>query len=77
MTSSFIQSEAEKKVLEYKLDKIRNFIESRLNIVDSITKNELNIILDMIKQYEQVPNNFKLEKPIVDSIPEEDFDNVQ
>lgn len=77
MTSSFIQSEAENKVLEYKLDKIRNFIESRLNIVDSITKNELNIILDMIKQYEQVPNNFKLEKPIVDNIPEEDFDNVQ
>ena len=77
MMNSFIQSEAEKKVLEYKLDKIRNFIENRLNIVDSVTKNELNVILNMIKQYEQVPINFELEKPFVDNIPEEDFDNVQ
>lgn len=77
MNNNFIQLNAEKIILEYKLDKIRKFIENRLTIVDSITKNELTVILDMIKQYEKVPQNFELTKPLVENISEEDHNNVQ
>lgn len=77
MGDSLIQITGEKKILEYKLDKIRNFIESRINIVDSVTKNELNVILNMIKQYEHVDSTFELSKPLIENIPEEEFDNVQ
>lgn len=77
MNNNFIQLNAEKIILEYKLDKIRKFIENRLTIVDSITKNELTVILNMIKQYEKVPQNFELTKPLVENISEEDHNNVQ
>ena len=59
------QSQAETKVLEFKLNKIRTRIEERVKIVDPITKVELQYILDMISTYETVPVDWNLEKPFV------------
>jgi len=56
---------ADNKILLYKLNKIRNHIESRSKIVDVVTKNELAVILDMISQFEVVPNDWTLDKPLV------------
>lgn len=59
---------AEKKVLEFKLDTIRNYINSRLSTIsDPIVSNELKSILSLIGKYETVPPNWELSTPIVDS----------
>lgn len=57
---------AESKILSYKLDKIRNHINSRIPYVDPVVKTELNVILDIIKAYEFVPQNWELTKPLVE-----------
>ena len=59
------ESNAKTLVLLYKLDKIRNHIESRIEVVDPITKSELQFILNMIHKFEVVPENYKLTKPLV------------
>ena len=60
------QSQAEATILSYKLDKIRNYIESRINNVDTITRNELSAIMNMISKYEIVESNWVLKKPLVE-----------
>lgn len=65
MNSMLMQSQAETKVLEFKLNKIRTRLEERIKIVDPITKVELQYILDMISTYETVPAGWNLEKPFV------------
>ena len=52
MSDVLMQSQAETKVLEYKLNRIREKLESRVNIVDPVTKVELQVILAMIEEYE-------------------------
>lgn len=74
MNDSLIQANAERKVLEYKLDCIRNYILNRISIVDLITKVELENILLQISKYETVPINWSLKVPFVN---EEDLNNVQ
>lgn len=74
MTDNNIQLNAEAKVLYYKLDRIRNHIESRIDSgIDAITSAELVYILDMISAYETVPAEWELEKPLVpiNNIPKE------
>lgn len=68
MTDSTIQLAGELKVLEYKLDNIRSFINSRKEFADPITKNELENILILISKYETVPANWKLETPFVTNL---------
>lgn len=65
MNDLLMQSQAETKVLEFKLDKIRTRLEERIKIADSITKAELQYILAMISEYETVPAGWTLEKPFV------------
>ena len=65
MNNVLMQSQAEKTVLEFKLDRIRTRLEERIKIADPITKVELQYILDMISVYETVPVNWYLEKPFV------------
>lgn len=74
MNDLLMQSQAETKILEFKLDKIRTRLEERIQIVEPITKAELQYILDMISKYENVPCNWTLDKPFV---KEEDLNNVQ
>lgn len=57
---------AESKILAYKLDKIRKYVEERIPYVDPIVKTELNVISDMIRKYEYVPNGWELTKPLVE-----------
>ena len=71
MNDSLMQSFAETKVLEFKLDKIRTRLEERIKIADPITKAELQYLLDMISVYEIVPPNWILEKPLVTKVGEE------
>ena len=73
--NGFIQTMAEIKVLEYKLDKIRKHISKRLNEVDPIMKAELASILDLISFYECVPADWKLDQPLV-KLPE-NFNNME
>ena len=65
MNNALLQSQAETKVLEYKLNCIRQRLEERIKIVDSITKAELQYILAMIAKYENVPAGWVLEIPFV------------
>lgn len=65
MSDVLMQSQAETKVLEYKLNRIREKLESRVNIVDPVTKVELQVILAMIEEYEVVPAGWNLERPFV------------
>lgn len=65
MNNVLMQSQAEKTVLEFKLDRIRTRLEERVKIADPITKAELQYVLDMISVYEIVPVNWSLEKPFV------------
>ena len=71
MNDSIIQLAAENKILAYKLDKIRNYIHNRMEMVDPITKNELNIILTFISNYEHVDTDWTLTNALV-NIPEGD-----
>ena len=65
MNELLMKHQAEVKVLEFKLNRIRQRLEERIKIVDPITKVELQYVLDMISTYEQVPVNWILEKPFV------------
>lgn len=80
MLENYIQTGAEKIVLEYKLNKIREYINGRKNIVDPITKIEFEILLKMIDTYEEVPIGWTLETPLVSDLPEnleeENIENV-
>ena len=60
-----VQASSEVRVLTYKLDKIRNHIQNRLEVVDDITKCELEFILNMISEFEVVPASYDLLSPIV------------
>lgn len=71
MNSILMQSQAETRVLEFKLDKIRTRLEERIKIVDPITKIELQYVLDMISVYEIVPAGWTLDKPFVTKVGEE------
>ena len=71
MNSMLMQSQAETKVLEFKLDKIRTRLEERIKIVDPVTKVELQYVLDMISIYEMVPAGWNLEKPFVTEVGED------
>ena len=66
MNSTLMQSQAETKVLEFKLDRIRTRLEERIKITDPIAKAELQYILDMISTYEVVPPGWNLEKPFIE-----------
>ena len=59
---------AEIRVLEFKLDNIRTFINRRKEIVDSIVRNELENILKLISKYEVVPANWNLDIPFVSNL---------
>lgn len=77
MFESTNQLMAELKVLEYKLDKIRLFINTRKNIVDPIVRGELENILLLISKYETVPTDWKLETPLVTNLEDmEENENV-
>lgn len=65
MNNVLMQSQAELKILEFKLDKIRKRLEERISIVDPVTKQELQVILNMIEEFEEVPINWTLQKPLV------------
>ena len=71
MNSMLMQSQAETKVLEFKLDKIRTRLEERIKIADPITKAELQYVLDMISTYEIVPAGWTLTTPFVTEVGEE------
>lgn len=68
MFESTNQLLAEVRVLEYKLDKIRTFINNRKNIVDPIVKGELENILLLISKYELVPADWTLNTPLVTNL---------
>lgn len=59
------ETNAKVLVLLYKLDKIRAHINNRLDVVDPVTKSELEFILNMIEKFEDVPKGYKLDKPLV------------
>ena len=65
MNDLLMQNQAEVKVLEFKLNRIRQRIEERLPIADPISKAELRYILHMISEFETVPAGWNLEKPFV------------
>ena len=68
-----VQASSEVRVLTYKLDKIRTHIQNRLDVVDDITKSELEFILNLISKFEVVPADYELLSPIVpeSNIPKE------
>ena len=70
MNDILMQNQAERTVLEFKLNKIRTRLEERIKIVDPITKVELQYILNMISTYEIVPAGWTLEKPFVMEVGE-------
>lgn len=72
-----VQASSEVRVLTYKLDKIRTHIQNRLDVVDDITKSELEFILNMISKFEVVPADYELLSPIVpeSNIPKGDTTN--
>lgn len=59
------ENNAKTLVLLYKLDKIRNHIENRMEVVDPMTRSELQFILNMIHKFEDVPEDYKIMKPLV------------
>ena len=56
---------AENRVLLYKLDKLRNHINSRIPLVNPQTKGEMEFMLKMIERFEDVPVSWELTEPIV------------
>ena len=65
MFESTNQLLAEIRVLEFKLDNIRTFVNRRKEIVDPIVKSELENILELISKYEIVPADWNLNTPLV------------
>ena len=74
--NGIIQTKAELKILEYKLDSILKHINKRINIVDNITKNELLMIKNLITKYDEVPSNWQLEVNFIEN-NKGDSENVQ
>ena len=70
MNNVLMQNQAERTVLEFKLNNIRTRLEERIKIADPITKAELQYILNMISKYEIVPAGWTLEKPFVMEVNE-------
>ena len=70
MFESTNQLLAEIRVLEFKLDSIRTFINRRKEIVDPIVKSELENILELISKYETVPADWNLNTPLVTNLNE-------
>lgn len=68
MFESTNQLLAEIRVLEFKLDNIRTFINRRKEIVDPIVKSELENILELISKYETVPAYWNLNTPLVTNL---------
>lgn len=68
MFESTNQLLAEIRVLEFKLDNIRTFINRRKEIVDPIVKSELENILELISKYEIVPADWNLNTPLVTNL---------
>lgn len=68
MFESTNQLLAEIRVLEFKLDSIRTFINRRKEIVDPIVKSELENILELISKYETVPTDWNLNTPLVTNL---------
>ena len=59
------------KILTFKLCRIRDHIERRLEIAEGDTAAELQYVLSMIAEYEQVPCGWQSDRPLV---AEEDKD---
>lgn len=74
MNDFLIESQAEVKALEFKLNRIRERLQERIPYAEPITKAELQFILAMISEYETVPYNWELEKPFVQ---QEEINDVQ
>ena len=68
MFESTNQLLAEIRVLEFKLDNIRTFVNRRKEIVDPIVKSELENILELISKYEIVPADWNLNTPLVTNL---------
>jgi len=66
MGDLLLAAQAEAKIFQYKLSKIRDFCENRKSIVDAVMKAEFDYILDIIKKYESIPATWALNKPLVD-----------
>lgn len=58
---------AASRVLEYKLARLRDHIRTRMEVADSSTAVELQILLKMIGEFEVVPANWQLKEPLVSS----------
>ena len=61
-----INYQAENKVLLYKLERILNHIDNRLQLVDPITKNELKSIRNIVTTYETVPSDWSMSSKFAD-----------
>ena len=68
MFESTNQLLAEIRVLEFKLDNIRTFVNRIKEIVDPIVKSELENILELISKYEIVPADWNLNTPLVTNL---------
>ena len=53
------------RVLEFKLQRIKDHLEARLQVADGVTAVELKRILQMISEFEIVPAGWQLSKPLV------------
>ena len=56
---------ATKTVLEYKLQRIKDHINQRLQVAEGATAVELKMILKMIGEFEEVPAGWQLKAPLV------------
>lgn len=72
MGDYYIQLNAQKIILEFKLNKIRDHIRNRLSMIeDVVVKNELQCVLNMIEKFEIVPSDWNLTEPIVKDVKED------
>lgn len=71
MSDMIQEYQAEALILAYKLNKIKQYINSRIKTVDPITRNEYNVILNIIKKYDYVNADWTLDEPLVEISKEE------
>lgn len=62
-------------VLLYKLDMIQQHINQRLEVVDPVTRSELEFVLNMLRRYEDVPGNYIPPATLIDHPEEEGANN--
>lgn len=62
-------------MLLYKLDMIQQHIKQRLDVVDPVTKSELEFVLNMSRRYEDVPGNYIPPATLIDHPEEKGADN--